>query len=97
MNSVLFSFLAPTPFQIVVVLILGVLFFGKNLPEVAKQVGGILGEFRKGLNEFSNISKGILDGKEINSLKEDIFEDKPMEEKHEAAGTKFVPPKEWGC
>ncbi|GHT33853.1 hypothetical protein FACS189427_00160 [Planctomycetales bacterium] len=94
MDAVLFSFLAPTPFQIVIVLILGVLFFGKNLPEVAKQVGSIFGELRKGLNEFTSVSKGILDGKELNSLQEDIFEDKPAEDKYKTAGTKFVPPSE---
>ncbi|MCL2742684.1 MAG: twin-arginine translocase TatA/TatE family subunit [Planctomycetaceae bacterium] len=99
MSAVLFSFLTPTPFQIIFVLILGVLFFGKNLPEVAKQFGGVLGEFRKWMGEFKNITNDILDGKEMKSLKEglmkeDMFDDKPMGEKYETAGTKFVPPQE---
>jgi sec-independent protein translocase protein TatA len=38
--------------EILILLILGVLLFGKNLPEVGRQVGKMLVEFRRGLAGF---------------------------------------------
>jgi sec-independent protein translocase protein TatA len=48
----LFAFLSPT--TIVILLIIGVLIFGRRLPEVGRSVGKGLAEFRKGV-------KGIED------------------------------------
>jgi sec-independent protein translocase protein TatA len=79
-----------SPFHIIVILVLGVLFFGKNLPGVAKQIGSALLEFRKGLNEWKEEygrSPKVGTGKgAVVSEK-----DEPVE-RYEALGTKFEPP-----
>ena len=84
-----------SPFTVIIVLVLGVLFFGKNLPAVAKQVGSSLLEFRKGLNEWKEMhgrSSGVGEragtgaGHPVGGVPEE------PEERFEALGTKFEPP-----
>ncbi|MDR0336471.1 MAG: twin-arginine translocase TatA/TatE family subunit [Planctomycetaceae bacterium] len=90
-------FLTPTPFQIVVVLVLGVLFFGKNLPEVARQIGLGLMELRKGLNELNDLSKNVTNGRNHSKTSTTnktthSTNDEEETEKYEPTGTKFEPP-----
>ena len=76
------------PFHIVVVLVLGVLIFGKNLPAVAKQIGSALMEFRKGVGEWKeerNRSPRVGDST-TTAMQEE------SEERYESLGTKFEPP-----
>jgi sec-independent protein translocase protein TatA len=80
----------PTPVQILIVLALGVLIFGKNLPDVAKQIGSAFGEFKKGLREMSDLSKMSADEKVAKKVRAD--DDLESTEKHHPVGTKFVPP-----
>ena len=78
------------PFHVIIVLVLGVLFFGKNLPVVAKQMGSSLLEFRKGLNEWKEeYGRSPKVGKD----KEAAVLEEP-EERFEGLGTKFTPPSE---
>ena len=42
----------PGPGEILIILMLGVLLFGKRLPEVGKNIGKGLLEFKKGMNDF---------------------------------------------
>ena len=76
-----------TPFDIIVVLVLGVLLFGKNLPAVAKQIGSALLEFRKGLDEWKEVRVERRGG----SFKPPVVQDE-LEERFESLGTKFEPP-----
>ncbi|MDR2706596.1 MAG: twin-arginine translocase TatA/TatE family subunit [Planctomycetaceae bacterium] len=94
-----YLFLTPSPFQIVVVLVLGVLFFGKNLPEVARQIGLGLMELKKGMNELNDLSKNVTNGRrrpkssaENNSTNESFDSADDETEKYELTGTKFEPP-----
>ncbi|MDR0608770.1 MAG: twin-arginine translocase TatA/TatE family subunit [Planctomycetaceae bacterium] len=94
-----YAFLTPTPFQIVAVLVLGVLFFGKNLPEVARQIGLGLMELKKGLNELNDLSKNVTNGHRRTksstaneSTKESIDSADDETEKYELIGAKFEPP-----
>jgi sec-independent protein translocase protein TatA len=90
----LFLFLTPTPVQVVIVLVLGVLFFGKNLPQVARQIGSALMEFKKGLNEFKDITNLQSKGKG-GSLRSRVQEaDEAVTETFKSTGTKFEPPVE---
>lgn len=81
-----------SPFHIIIVLVLGVLFFGRNLPGVAKQIGSALMEFRKGLGEWKEeyhrpsgvSSSGVR--RSSNAPKEE------SPERFESLGTKFEPP-----
>ena len=77
-----------TPFHIIVVLVLGVLFFGKNLPGVARQVGTALLELRKGLNEWKETHHRSAS---VNAGKPAAAKEEP-EESFETLGTKFEPP-----
>jgi len=47
-----FGFFAPGPGEMVVILALGVLLFGKRLPEVGKNIGKGILEFKRGVNDF---------------------------------------------
>jgi sec-independent protein translocase protein TatA len=87
----LYLFLTPTPFQVIVVLVLGVLFFGKNLPQVARQIGLGLMELKKGMNELSDHSKNK---RQSDILTPSHSTEAAVEEteKYEAVGTKFEPP-----
>jgi sec-independent protein translocase protein TatA len=77
------------PVTIIVVLLLGVLFFGKNLPQVARQLGSALIEFRKGVNEWKETAKAeILKDGEKKAGKAATAAD----ETFKPTGTKFVPP-----
>jgi sec-independent protein translocase protein TatA len=84
------------PFTIIVILVLGVLFFGKNLPGVAKQIGTSLVEFRKGLNEWKEThgrSAGVRESKPMATKEEKESEkESESEERFESFGTKFEPP-----
>jgi sec-independent protein translocase protein TatA len=45
----LYAFLTPGPMDIIIILIIGVLLFGRKLPEVGKYLGKGIVEFKKGL------------------------------------------------
>ncbi|REK18697.1 MAG: twin-arginine translocase TatA/TatE family subunit [Planctomycetota bacterium] len=42
------------PPELLIVLVIGVLLFGKNLPNVGRSLGKSLMEFKKGLNDIKN-------------------------------------------
>ena len=80
-----------SPFYIIAILVLGVLFFGKNLPDVARQIGTALMEFRSGLNDWkeTHSSSSNTDRERKVTVRED-----ELEERFESLGTKFEPPSE---
>jgi Sec-independent protein translocase protein TatA len=81
-----------SPFSVIVVLVLGVLFFGKNLPVVAKQIGSALIEFRKGLDEWKEVRhrpSGVGGSKMA-------VQDEPEEHFESFFGAKFEPPSDSG-
>jgi len=81
-----------SPFSVIMILVLGVLIFGKNLPAVAKQIGSSLLEFRKGLDEWKEVRhrpSGVGASKTV------VMPDEP-EECFESLGAKFEPPSDVG-
>jgi sec-independent protein translocase protein TatA len=44
---------APGPFELVLLMLVGLLLFGKRLPEVGRSIGQTVVQFKKGLNEVS--------------------------------------------
>lgn len=81
-----------SPLPIILVLLLGVLIFGKDLPEVARQVGSGLMEFRKGLNELKSVAKVVTTETSLESDRESSSEFSEETDKHEMSGIKFDPP-----
>ena len=81
-----------SPLHVIIVLVLGVLFFGKNLPAVAKQIGSALLEFRKGVNEWKEEGHR---SPVVSESKGTVVEEE-VAERFESLGTKFEPPSESG-
>ena len=76
-------------FHIIIILILGVLFFGKNLPGVARQIGTALIEFRKGLDDWKEVHHR---SSQIGGNNKSVAMKDEPEERFESLGTKFEPP-----
>ncbi|MDR2168514.1 MAG: twin-arginine translocase TatA/TatE family subunit [Planctomycetaceae bacterium] len=88
-----------SPFYIILVMIAGVLIFGKDLPDVMRKLGNALMEFRKGMNEISaNAVKGKDNSKSssagVNSGKFEspLVEVCESDENATFADNKFEPP-----
>ncbi len=80
-----------SPLHVIVILALGVLIFGKNLPAVAKQVGLGLMEFKRGLSDLNGVSKNR--SSKVSETSSFSFSDQSdSTEKHDLLGAKFEPP-----
>ena len=53
MNEMILALGMPGPFELVIIAGLGLLLFGKRLPDVAKGLGRSVVEFKKGLREVT--------------------------------------------
>jgi len=51
------SFWTPGPVELIIILVIVILIFGRRLPEIAKNVGKSLFEFKKGMKESSKGSE----------------------------------------
>jgi sec-independent protein translocase protein TatA len=55
------AFWTPGPFEMVVILIVAVLIFGRRLPEIARNMGKSVSEFKKGIKEAGKVKDDIVD------------------------------------
>ena len=85
-----------SPIAVICILALGVLFFGKDLPGVARQVGLGLLEFKRGMSELKGtFDIGSLDAPRSPLADRSKVDSGPtFEEPQESVGTKFEPPPE---
>jgi sec-independent protein translocase protein TatA len=58
------------PAELIVILIIALLIFGKRLPEIARSLGRSLNEFKKGMNEAAEVKDDIK--KDVNKIKDEI-------------------------
>lgn len=67
------GFWTPGPFELVIILIIAVLLFGRRLPEIARGLGKSLTEFKKGVNEVEETKDDLIS--DVKKIKDDVVEE----------------------
>ena len=73
------GFWTPGPLEIIVILVVALLLFGRRLPEIARNIGKSLTEFKKGINEAKEAKDDVE--KDVKQVRDDV-----MNEARNAAG-----------
>jgi len=69
----LLAFGMPGPFELILLTGLGLLFFGRRLPEVGRSIGQTIVQFKKGLNEVSAEADKTADAKTLPDAPAEAF------------------------
>ncbi len=77
----------PGPPEMVIILVIAVLLFGKRLPEVGRSLGKGLVEFKKGLHGIEDEIRSVADTSTAEATNEEEVDDH-----QEATAPKFEPP-----
>ena len=67
------GFWTPGPFELIIILIIAVLLFGRRLPEIARGLGKSLTEFKKGVREVEETKDDLVS--EVTKVKDDVAEE----------------------
>lgn len=73
------AFWTPGPIELAVIAVVALLIFGRRLPEIARNVGKSMTEFKKGINEAKETKDDIVH--DVKKVGDDI-----VEEAKDAAG-----------
>jgi sec-independent protein translocase protein TatA len=64
------AFWTPGPLEIGIILVVALLLFGRRLPEIARNIGKSLTEFKKGIHEAEQTKDELVD--DVNKVKKDL-------------------------
>lgn len=64
------GFWTPGPLEIIVILVVALLLFGRRLPEIARGLGKSLTEFKKGIKEAEKTKDELED--DVKKIKDDV-------------------------
>jgi sec-independent protein translocase protein TatA len=73
------AFWTPGPIEIIVILVVALLIFGRRLPEIARNIGKSLTEFKKGVHEAKEVKDDLE--KDVKEIKDEV-----VNEAKDAAG-----------
>jgi len=73
------GFWTPGPLELIIILVIAVLIFGRRLPEIARSIGKSLTAFKKGIREAEETKDELMD--DVKKVKDDI-----VSEAKDAAG-----------
>jgi len=73
------AFWTPGPFELIIILVIAVLLFGRRLPEIARGLGKSMTEFKKGIREVEETKDDLVN--DVRKIGDDV-----AEETNKAAG-----------
>jgi len=73
------AFWTPGPVEVIVILVVALLIFGRRLPEIARNIGKSLTEFKKGVREAKEVKDDLEN--DVKEIKDEI-----VNEAKDAAG-----------
>lgn len=73
------GFWTPGPLELIIILVIAVLLFGRRLPEIARGLGKSLTEFKKGVNEMEETKDELVN--DVRKMGDDV-----VKEAKDAAG-----------
>jgi len=73
------AFWTPGPVELIIILVIAVLLFGRRLPEIARGLGKSMTEFKKGVREVEETKDELVD--DVRKVGDDV-----VQETNKAAG-----------